>query len=383
MSASPIAKRLLDATSGQHPVVSVVFDLDPAEFATAPARATQASSLLDAAHNLEEADETLSHDARQAVRSDLERLRNYLGSDDLPVSRAAALAIYASELAGLFETVTLFQPSGPEVILGREPYLEPIVTEPAAGRWCAVLVSSRDVTIDMGSGGTVTARSTGSDYVRGHSQSDGNDERSREQDIDGHLIAVARRLAEDHRAGRFDVLALGGPVEALTGLESRLTDDLRTVLAGSHLEIDPSAATEADVATAVGALLAQEREREREQGLAEFGDQLAAARGGAEGARALAGVDQVLEALTEQRVATLLFAGDFHAAGARCPQCGLLLSAETSECPIDGTATGPVEDLRGPMIAAAVRQDATVLVFEEPGEALGGPGRQVGALLRY
>jgi len=383
MSASPTAKRLLDATSGQHPVVSVVFDLNPAEFATAPARATQANSLLDAAHNLEEADETLSHDARQAVRSDLERLRTYLSSDDLPVSGAAALAIYASELAGLFETVALSKPSGPQVVIGREPDLEPIVTEPAAGRWCAVLVSSRDVTIDIGSGGAVTARSTGSDYVRGHSQSDGNDERSREQDIDGHLIAVARRLAEDHRAGRFDVLALAGPVEALTGLESRLTDDLRTALAGSHLELDPSAATEADVATAVGALLAEEREREREQRLAEFGDQLAAARGGAEGARALAGVDQVLQALTEQRVATLLFAGDFHAAGARCPQCGLLLSAETSECPIDGTATSPVEDLRGPMIVAAVRQDATVLVFEEPGEPLGGPGRQVGALLRY
>ena len=87
MSASPIAKRLLEATAAEHPVISVVFDLNPAEFATAPARATQANSLLDAAHNLETADQTLSHDARQAVRSDLERLRTYLGSDDLPVSR--------------------------------------------------------------------------------------------------------------------------------------------------------------------------------------------------------------------------------------------------------------------------------------------------------
>ena len=39
MSASPIARRLLEATAAQHPVISVVFDLNPAEFATAPARA--------------------------------------------------------------------------------------------------------------------------------------------------------------------------------------------------------------------------------------------------------------------------------------------------------------------------------------------------------
>lgn len=383
MSASPTAKRLLDATAGMHPVISLVFDLNPAEFATAPARATQASSLLDAAHNLEEADETLGHDARQAVRSDLERLRDYLASDELPVSGAAALVIYASQEAGLFETVTLSQSSASAVYLDREPFLEPVLAEPAAERWCAVVVSTRDVTIDMGSGATVTARSTGSDYVRGHSQSDGNDERSREQDIDGHLIAVARRLAEDHRAGRFDVLALGGPVEARTGLEGRLPDDLRAALAGSHLDVDPSAATEADVAAAVGRLLAAERARERDAALAAYADELAAARGGAQGARAVAGVEGVLEDLAEQRVATLLLAGDFHAAGARCPHCGMLLAAEVSECPADGTATSPVADLRGPMIAAAVRQDAAVLVFAEPGEALGRPGRQVGALLRY
>ena len=192
MSALPIAKRLLDATAGEHPVISVVFDLNPAEFGTAPARATQATSLLDAAHNLETADETFNHDARQAIRSDLERLKTYLGSDDLPVSGAGALAIFASHGSGLFETVALSQPSTSSIYLDREPHIEPVVIEPAAQRWCAVLVSARDVTIDMGAGATVVTRRTGSDYVRGHTQSDGNDERTREQDVEGHLIAVSR-----------------------------------------------------------------------------------------------------------------------------------------------------------------------------------------------
>jgi hypothetical protein len=382
MSASPMAKRLLDATAAEHPVISVVFDLNPTEFATAPARATQANSLLDAAHNLETADQTLSHDARQAVRADLERLSTYLGSEDLPVSGAGALAIFASQGSGLFETVALSQPSASSIYVEREPHIEPIVVEPAAQRWCAVLVSARDVTIDLGSGATVSTHRTGSDYLRGHSQSDGNDERSREQDIEGHLIAVSRQLADDHRAGRFDVLAIGGPVDALTGLESRLPDDLRPALAG-RLDVDPSAATEAEVAAAVGRLLIQAQAEAQSRTLAEYSDQLAAARGQDGAVRAVAGVADVLTALTEQRVAELLLAGDFHAAGAQCSQCRMLLPADVSECPADGTATGPVADLRGPMIAAAVRQDASVLVSPEPDEALRAPHHGVGALLRF
>ncbi len=382
MSASPIARRLLEATAAEHPVISVVFDLNPAEFATAPARATQASSLLDAAHNLETADQTLNHDARQAIRSDLERLKTYLGSDDLPVSGAGALAIFASHGSGLFETVALSQPSTSSIYLDREPHIEPVVIEPAAQRWCAVLVSARDVTIDMGAGATVVARSAGSDYVRGHSQSDGNEERGREQDIEGHLIAVSHRLADDRRAGRFDVLTIGGPVDALTGLEGRLPDDLRSALVG-RLDVDPSAATEADVAAAVVKLLAQTHADAQEQTLAQFSDQLAAARGQDGPARAVAGVADVLEALAEQRVETLLLAGDFHAAGARCPHDGMLLPSDVSECPVDGTTTSPVADLREPMIAAAVRQDATLLLFPEPDEILRAPDHRAGALLRF
>jgi hypothetical protein len=382
MSASPIAKRLLEATAAEHPVISVVFDLNPAEFATAPGRATQANSLLDAAHNLETADQTLSHDARRAVRSDLERLTTYLGSDDLPISGAGALAIYASHGSGLFETVTLSQPSASSIYLDREPHLEPIVIEPAAQRWCAVLVSARDVTIDLGAGAAMLTRETGSDYLRGHAQSDGNDERSREQDIEGHLIAVSARLADDHRAGRFDALAIGGPVDALTGLEGHLPDDLRSALVG-RLDVDPSAATETDVVAAVGELLAQGHADAQAQALGEFSDLLAAARGRAGSPRAVAGVPDVLEALAEQRVATLLLTADFHAAGAQCSRDRMLLPANVSECPADGTATGPVADLREPMIAAAVRQDANVLVFSEAEQALRPPEHHVGALLRF
>lgn len=61
----------------------------------------------------------------------------------------------------------------------------------------------------------------------------------------------------------------------------------------------------------------------------------------------------------------------------------MLLPSDVSECPIDGTATSPVADLREPMIAAAVRQDAAVLVIPEPDEPLSAPDHRAGALLRF
>lgn len=41
-------RRLLERT-GQHPVLSLYFDLDPVEFATGPARASQLRSPIDEA----------------------------------------------------------------------------------------------------------------------------------------------------------------------------------------------------------------------------------------------------------------------------------------------------------------------------------------------
>jgi peptide chain release factor subunit 1 len=385
MTVPTIAKRLLETTAGEHPVISAVFDLNPSEFATAPARATQATSLIDAGHNLETAYETFNHDARQAVRSDLDRLDGYLGSADFGAgaAHAGALAIYLSSGDDLFETVVLSQPAPSSIVIARQPQLEPLVTEPVSQRWCAVLVSEHDVAITMGTGAAVTGRQTGTDFVRGHSQSDGNNEHGHEQDVQGHLIEVAQALAKDARAGQFDVLVLGGPVQARTGLQGHLANDVRGHLLGTTLDVDPSAATEADVAAAVVALLRTARAQEQEQAQSHFDEQFAAGDRRASGLRAVAGITDVLEALTEQRVETLLLAGDFHAAGTQCPQCGLLYDSEVSTCPVDGTATSPVADLREPLIAAAVRQDASVIVADEPGATLGAPDHRVGAVLRF
>src|SRR5690242_20087554 len=101
------AARRLISRELKHPVVSLYLDLDPGRFATAPARSSQVNSLVDEAGREVEADAGLSHEDRQALREDLERIRAYLHSDDPPFQGAGALAVFCSLRDDLFDAVQL------------------------------------------------------------------------------------------------------------------------------------------------------------------------------------------------------------------------------------------------------------------------------------
>jgi peptide chain release factor subunit 1 len=376
MTAATGRARELLARTGEHPVVSLYFDLSPDEFATAPARATQARSLVADAHNLLDSDASLGHDAREAVKGDLARLEQWLASEDLPVAGAAGLAIFACAAADVFETVVLGSAVPSTAFLARAPHVEPLVSQPAAARWAVALVSSQDAEIWFGHGRTIDAHEHSDAYVRGHRPSDDTTGRVNEQDVDNHLGEVAHQLDADWRKERFQTLMIGGPVAAASRLQGHLPHDLHGALAAERLDIEPSAVTEATLAVAVAVRLSAAEAQTRGALLARFADGLAG------GGRAAGGVADVLDALGERRVATLLVGRDFHAAGTRCPRCGRLATAETSQCPVDATATAPVADLREPMIVEAIRQDADVVVARDPVDELPA-ARPVGALLRF
>jgi hypothetical protein len=365
------ARRLLERT-GEHPVITLDFDLDPEEFATAPARASQARALIDEAHRLTEADEALDHADRSALDADLSRLRDYLASDDLPVSGARALVIFCSGRDDLFETVALSRRIASCVFVDRIPHVEPLVLEGDEGRWCAVLVTSRTGDVYRGEGSQVTARETIKDYVRGHGQGDASGEHAQEQDMEGHLGVLAEAIYHDWQQQAFMTLALSGPVEAVARLKDLLHNDLRPLLAASHLGLDVASATESEVRDAVAGVIDAKRRAEAERALAEL----------TETKRAVTGVADTLEALNERRVKTLLLSRDFAATGGRCPGCGLLVADGDGTCPADGTPMETGIDLREATVQAALLQDAAVIAYDEPQEAL-PPARPVAALLRF
>jgi peptide chain release factor subunit 1 len=380
-AAGDTARRLLERADGR-PVVSLIFDLDPEEFATAPARASQLRSLLDEALRTSRDDASLGHDDRKAVEEDLGRLETYMESGDAPISGARGLAVYVSGDA--VEAVPLSHPTPGRIVIARSPYVEPLVAGEHRERWCVALVDRRHGRIFEGEAPDLSPGPDITDHVRGrHKQggpSQANYERSVEHDADEHLRRVAEEVYRHWQSRPFARLVLGGPAIDVDRFAELLHNDLRPVLADARLALDVEVAGVADVRTAVDKLLQDEEGAERAEVLAQLEERLAA------GGRAALGLEPVLAALGERRVERLVLSHNFQARGTRCPGCGLLYPEGTTACPADGGALDPVADLREAAVEAAVLQDAAVTVVGEgsdppPPILLRGGG--VGALLRF
>src|SRR6266496_15133 len=85
--------------------VSFYLDLDPSTTAPAADIATRVNSLLsDAARQLDRSD--LTHDQRQGLKADVERIRRYF-QQELVRDGAHGLALFASALDNLWRPVAL------------------------------------------------------------------------------------------------------------------------------------------------------------------------------------------------------------------------------------------------------------------------------------
>src|SRR5215211_4564367 len=95
-------RELADLTPERGRVLSVYLNLDPAEFATPPARASQISSLLnDAQRKVDEIDGDLPHDDRMALRQDIDAVRDALEQPGLADEGTRGVAVVAGALPAL------------------------------------------------------------------------------------------------------------------------------------------------------------------------------------------------------------------------------------------------------------------------------------------
>jgi peptide chain release factor subunit 1 len=380
VAAGP-AKRLLEHRT-EHPVISLYLDLDPERFATAPARASQIRSLIDqAARELDEAGEGLSHDDRIGLRTDLQRIDDFLnspGGGD-PFKGAHALGVFCSGRDELFEVIKLSRPVPGRVVIGRTPFVEPLVATLREERWLVALVNRRLGRVLGGPVDRLEEDGSFADYVRGqHDQggwSQARYERSIEKDTDDHLRRVAEAVNQRWRSEAFHRAALGGPVEIVPRLEAFLATEVRASLAPGRVEVDLSSTTDTEIRHALSKLVLQDDKALERDAL----DRLAAGIGS--GGRAVGGPEDTLAALNERRVQTLLLEPGFDRRGFRCGSCGLLMLRADGRCPADGGELEEVEDLREAAIEAALAQDAEVTIVHHYPDL--GPLQGIGALLRF
>jgi peptide chain release factor subunit 1 len=368
-------RRLADVRPERGRVLSVFLNLDPAEFATPAARSTAITSVLtQAAHRVEDAD-GLEHDERDALKQDLERVREALTSGDIASNGTRAVAVYACGPADLLEVVRLHRPVDFAVVLDRTPYLEPLVADAEEERWCVLLVNRRNARFFVAAGGTLAETDRVEDDV--HSQHDQGGwsqaryQRGVEKEKDDHLVHVAEVAFNRYKAAGFDRLLVGAPDELVRELEQKLHPYLRERIAGRlHLDVENSGIEEVRRQTEEAIEDWRRRcEREALDRLVE---------GVGRGGKGAAGIAAVLGALNEARVELLLIADGFRSPGGRDSATGMLYAGDEGP---NGQELEHVENVIEHAVEKAIEQSAKVIKVRHHDDL--GPLGGIGAVLRY
>jgi peptide chain release factor subunit 1 len=373
--AEPITQDRLRSLAEMRPahglVLSVFLNLDPAQFATAAARSTAITSVMTAAaHKVEDAKD-VSHDDRVALREDVGRVREVLESSDVAANSTRGVAVYAHGPSDLLEVVPLRIPVESRVVLDRTPHLEPLVQQGTSERWMVLLCNRRVARFFAGSGEDLQETERLEDLVYSqHKQggwSQARYQRGIEKEKEDHLGNTADIAFKAYKREGVDRLLIGAPEELVGELKESLHPYLRERIVGK-LALDVENSTLDDVRKAAGQAVAEHVRRCEREAL----DRLQAGVG--RGGRGAAGLDEVLGALNEARVETLLVADGFRAPGR--------IERDTGMLHADGASEGEaVENIVEPAIEKALEQSAKTIVVRYHDDL--GPLGGIGAVLRY
>jgi peptide chain release factor subunit 1 len=369
-------RRLAGARPRDGKVLSVFVNLDPHQFATPPARDTQIHSVLDRVARLLREHDDLPHAEREALKTDLERVRQAL-TGGLDAKGAHAVAVFSCSAAGLFEMLKLSEPVEHPPVISDSPFLEPLARLGVPERWCVLLANRRVARLFCGPSGMLEELELIEDDVQGQHSQGGLSQRRYERSVDKDVRDHLRHTAEVAFATLRDELPvgilLGGPDELVGDLEAALHPYLRERVVG-RVAIDVEDTHPEEVRAAAAKHIAAAVQRRDDEALALF------AREFAREGRAAARLPGVLAAVTEQRVETLLVDEGFAAPGVKCPRCGWL-GTEGATCPADGTATEPFDDVVEEAVERALTTSASVRFMRDRPE-LASHGH-VAAILRF
>jgi peptide chain release factor subunit 1 len=359
-------------------VLSLFLNLDPSEFATPPARETEIRSLIDFAdRSLRDADD-LPHAAREGLKHDIARAREYLSAADF--SGAHGLALFCSEPANLFEAIKLPRPVQSRAVIDDSPFVEPLADMGKRDLWAILLVNRQTARMLRGDKDGFEELPPLEDEVHGqHDQggwSQARYQRSVDKEVQDHLKHAGEVVFRRFKRVPFDRLLLGGPEEILGDMEERLHPYVRERVAG-RVEVDVENTTPEQVSAAAAPVI-EEADRLRERDAL---DRMV--EGVQRGGRAAAGLDETLGVLNERRVETLMLNYGFTASGKWCPECGSVYADNgAAECPADGAALQTRDNIVESAVELALVQSADVLVMRHLGDEL-EPHGSIGAVLRF
>jgi peptide chain release factor subunit 1 len=380
-------RRLAETSPGDGgKVLSVYVDLDPSEFATGPARATAITAVLDEAERELRSAGGLGHGAREGLRSGLDRVRRFL-EQEFDASGAHGVALFCDSADDLFEALKLPVAVGHRAVIDDTAYVEPLAGLDADARFLVILCNRRTGRLLLGSASGLREVARVESDVHGQQRQGGLSQPRYERSNDNEAMHHVRRVAElaGRRFGRraLDGVLLGAPQELLGRLQDELPNTLGTRVVG-RVDVDVETASPGDVLAAAGDELERVHHEREDEALDRLREGLS---GGPRPAAAR--IADVLEALNQRRVETLVLAAGTAHPGCECPQCGWL-GVGGATCPADGTETIARDDVVGAAVQRALMQSADVRVIRRratDGEpAVAGPLDMyggIGAVLRF
>lgn len=352
--------------------ISLYVALDPSAAINPGDVQTRANSLLSAARSEVDAD-GLSHDQREALKADLERIDEFFQGLDRDGVRG--MAVFASQLDSVWRTLRLPQAVNDAVKVNKEFHLSPLV--PLLRGLDGTLVvqvgreQGRFFRLDRGQLHEVadhTEDTPGQHDQGGWSQA--RYQRHIDRLVHEHLKTVADELDKRRRGGAPRIV-LVGPEEMKSDFIEKLSKETQQAVVGwTHAEAHANAAELLETAMP----LLEEARAEEETELAEAWKE-AAGKGG----RAASGWAETLEAASDAAVETLLVQDGAEQPAFECPKCGRA-QLEGGDCPLDGTLMEPDEGLDlAVRLTLAMGGSVVPLSHSQDLAPVGG----IGALLRF
>jgi peptide chain release factor subunit 1 len=354
--------------------VSLYLSLDPTTVPTAGDVQTRVNSLLaDAARQLDRGD--LTHDQRQGLKADLDRIRRYL-QQELVRDGAHGLALFTAELDNLWRPLTLTESVADAVMVNSELYLTPLV--PLVGRGEGALVAvvgrERGELYRLRAGKLEPVADRTEERPGQHDQggwSQANYQRHIEHLVLEHLQRVADELDRRvrRRVERIVVVSTEDTRAAFDDLLSRGSRDAIVGWTTAEAHAGPT-----DLLAAATPVLEAWRAREEQRAVERWREE--AGRDG----RAAAGWQGTLEAASDGRVELLLYRNGVEHSAWRCPSCGRLAVGEGT-CPLDGTRMERTDHGLDLAVHHTLSNGGTVWAVTTRADL--DPVEGIGALLRY
>ena len=321
-----------------------------------------------------------SHEEKRSLEGDLERIRGVLNYDITP--QTEGLAVFADQAGGVFERIELPVRFEDRLVVGKSPYLRPLLCVLSLFEPFVVAQVSKDDShlylVDELR--VVRSEDFSGPYLKSSNQETGEvpvkeyyAANRQESLIDQHHKEVAAAIDKMIQELGIQWVVLNGNHDIVSGFRRALSQRAAARVVG-EFPLDATASIKQTISRARDAM-----KTGRAHGRQQLAERIRESLGA--GGRGVAGFSDTAGALYRGQVQRLLVDQEYRPTGFRCVECDFVSLTQSDPCPVCGGGMLPVEDAAGEAMRVAVRQGTYVEIGEDI-PALKELG-EIAGLLRY